>query len=311
MRSVGRGNRNRIIPVIVGCGFLLLVWQVFAGGEGQGETGESGLFSRLLQTGGERSLRNLLPVLSEQEAGQAGMILQEEPLEEWMPGYLYQTRAGQVAVRQEGGQSSEFPEEEGQQGRELSLEELMRQENQGRLEGQGEQEVTVLDLESLLEENGWDAQTLPEEPPQENVPPIPQETGDQDGAVVRREFVPHILQQTVDLSALTDYETLRNQFYAVDSVTTIGKDLLDVQKLTQRDLTISKEDPGPQILIYHTHSQEGFVDSVQGDQRTTIMGWAGIWRKFWSRDTGIRCCIMRELMMFPHGMTPIPVPCRR
>ncbi len=275
MRSVGRGNRNRIIPVIVGCGFLLLVWQVFAGGEGQGETGESGLFSRLLQTGGERSLRNLLPVLSEQEAGQAGMILQEEPLEEWMPGYLYQTRAGQVAVRQEGGQSSEFPEEEGQQGRELSLEELMRQENQGRLEDQGEQEVTVLDLESLLEENGWDAQTLPEEPLQENVPPIPQETGDQDGAVVRREFVPHILQQTVDLSALTDYETLRNQFYAVDSVTTIGKDLLDVQKLTQRDLTISKEDPGPQILIYHTHSQEGFVDSVQGDQRTTIMGVGG------------------------------------
>ena len=29
---------------------------------------------------------------------------------------------------------------------------------------------------------------------------------------------------------------------------------------------------GPQILIYHTHSQEGFVDSVAGDNSTTIVG---------------------------------------
>lgn len=28
----------------------------------------------------------------------------------------------------------------------------------------------------------------------------------------------------------------------------------------------------PQILIYHTHSQEGFVDSVAGDSSTTIVG---------------------------------------
>ena len=29
---------------------------------------------------------------------------------------------------------------------------------------------------------------------------------------------------------------------------------------------------GPQILIYHTHSQEGFADSVPGDPSTTIVG---------------------------------------
>lgn len=28
----------------------------------------------------------------------------------------------------------------------------------------------------------------------------------------------------------------------------------------------------PQILIYHTHSQEGFVDSIEGDASTTIVG---------------------------------------
>lgn len=199
-------------------------------------------------------------------------MLQEEPLEEWIPGYLYQTQAGQVAVRQEGAQNLEFQEDEGQQGRELSLEELMQQENQGQLHVREEQDVTVLDLKSLLEENGWDAQTPPVEPSEEAVSPTPQEIWNQDNIAPRSDFVPRIRQQTVDLSALSDYETLRNQFYAVDSVTTIGKDLLDAQKLSQRDLTISKEDPGPQILIYHTHSQEGFADSVQGDERTTIMG---------------------------------------
>ena len=37
-------------------------------------------------------------------------------------------------------------------------------------------------------------------------------------------------------------------------------------------MSIDKEVEGPQILIYHTHSQEGFVDSVPGDNSTTIVG---------------------------------------
>ena len=36
--------------------------------------------------------------------------------------------------------------------------------------------------------------------------------------------------------------------------------------------SISKEGEGPQILIYHTHSQEAFADSVPGDTSTSIVG---------------------------------------
>src|SRR5699024_3414370 len=36
--------------------------------------------------------------------------------------------------------------------------------------------------------------------------------------------------------------------------------------------SINMDVDGPQILIYHTHSQEGFVDSVPGDNSTTIVG---------------------------------------
>ena len=38
------------------------------------------------------------------------------------------------------------------------------------------------------------------------------------------------------------------------------------------DMTLQQDSSAPQILIYHTHSQEGFADSVEGDVRTTIVG---------------------------------------
>ena len=166
MRTVKHGNNNRFIPVIAVCGILLLIWQVLAGGDGQGETGQGGLLSQILQAGRDQSIRNLLPVLAEHtthQEEQEGMILQKESLEEWMPGYLYQTQAGQVAVRQEGAQDRELPQDEGEQSRELSLEELMRQENQDQLREQEEEGVVMLDLERLLEENGWDTQEFSEE----------------------------------------------------------------------------------------------------------------------------------------------------
>lgn len=85
-------------------------------------------------------------------------------------------------------------------------------------------------------------------------------------------FVPHTLQNTVELDSLRDYETLLSDFYTVDKTTMIGSDQLNVDSLMNKDMTVSKDAPGPQILIYHTHSQEAFADSVPGDENDTIMG---------------------------------------
>ena len=38
------------------------------------------------------------------------------------------------------------------------------------------------------------------------------------------------------------------------------------------DLKIDQSKGGPKVLIYHTHSQEAFADSTEGDTSTTIMG---------------------------------------
>ena len=39
-----------------------------------------------------------------------------------------------------------------------------------------------------------------------------------------------------------------------------------------RDLSLTTDNSRPQILIYHTHSQEAFIDSVEGDVNDTIVG---------------------------------------
>lgn len=88
-------------------------------------------------------------------------------------------------------------------------------------------------------------------------------------------FSPHTRQQQLDRNALRDYETLLDRFYTVDANTMAGSDQLDVERFFQKDMTVSKESPGPQILIYHTHSQEGFADSVPGDDATNIQGVGG------------------------------------
>lgn len=69
------------------------------------------------------------------------------------------------------------------------------------------------------------------------------------------------------------YDALVKEFYAVDATTVIDSSQLNLDALLGKDLSIEKrEDDQPQILIYHTHSQEDFANSVAGDMNTTIMG---------------------------------------
>ena len=86
------------------------------------------------------------------------------------------------------------------------------------------------------------------------------------------DFQPHTILTQVDLGALGNYETLLKEFYTVDSNTMVGSDQLDVNRLLAKDMTVLKDGQGPQILIYHTHSQEAFADSIPGDDTTGIQG---------------------------------------
>lgn len=86
------------------------------------------------------------------------------------------------------------------------------------------------------------------------------------------DFRPAGQQVQIDRTQLADYETLVQNFYAIDANTMAGSDQLSAEKLLGMDMTLPQEGEGPQILIYHTHSQEAFADSVKGDVNTGIVG---------------------------------------
>ncbi len=71
---------------------------------------------------------------------------------------------------------------------------------------------------------------------------------------------------------LQDYEALVKAFYAVDSTTRAGDELLQADELLSKDMRIQGSADEPQILIYHTHSQEAFADSAAGDENMSIVG---------------------------------------
>lgn len=61
-------------------------------------------------------------------------------------------------------------------------------------------------------------------------------------------------------------------FYTVDPTTSVDESFLNVEDLLSVSCAVDKETAGPQILIYHTHSQEAFVDSRPGTEEDTIVG---------------------------------------
>ena len=74
------------------------------------------------------------------------------------------------------------------------------------------------------------------------------------------------------LEKLNDFDYLVQNFYQVDSTTTVKSDQLNVAALTGKNMKIAHDAGTPQILIYHTHSLEGYADSIPGDKSTTVVG---------------------------------------
>ena len=76
----------------------------------------------------------------------------------------------------------------------------------------------------------------------------------------------------ISLEQFQDFDFVIRNFYTVDSTTSITSEQLNAPALVQMDLRMKTGNDQPQILIYHTHSQEEFIDSVSGDASTTIVG---------------------------------------
>ena len=77
---------------------------------------------------------------------------------------------------------------------------------------------------------------------------------------------------TYDFSQYQSLDSLVKGFYIVDPTTSVTNERLNLDSLLNTDVSIHGDSSSPQILIYHTHSQEGYLDSAQGDESTGVVG---------------------------------------
>lgn len=76
----------------------------------------------------------------------------------------------------------------------------------------------------------------------------------------------------IPLEKFQDFDFVMSNFYTVDKTTSISSEELNAPALLEMDMRMQGSNEQPQILIYHSHSQEEFIDSVPGDPSTTIVG---------------------------------------
>ena len=85
-------------------------------------------------------------------------------------------------------------------------------------------------------------------------------------------FHPQVVGTEYSIAKLSDYDFLIRTFYSVSEITTITGEELNAERLLGMDMTMQTTNDKPQILIYHTHSQEEFIDSVPGNDADLITG---------------------------------------
>ena len=87
-----------------------------------------------------------------------------------------------------------------------------------------------------------------------------------------KETLGKINGQYFTLENLLNRSFLYNNFYITDGSTKVDDKMFDAKKLLGKDMTIKQKSEKPQILIYHTHSRETFIDSREGVEDDTIVG---------------------------------------
>ena len=117
---------------------------------------------------------------------------------------------------------------------------------------------------------------------------------DENGKLVKKDGQePEVVQTSApqidtSMEKMMNYEYLLGTFYTVDSSTMADPELLNAQVLLEKNMKIDKSGKEPKVLVYHTHSQEAFIDSVPGDESTTIVGMGNLLTDLLNDKYGIK-----------------------
>ncbi|MEF2595806.1 MAG: stage II sporulation protein P [Lachnospiraceae bacterium] len=140
---------------------------------------------------------------------------------------------------------------------------------------ENEEDGEALKEEGADEESGGETESDKNNNGEKQPEYSPEEYEEETETLSESEPTREVLGRTISqdlLLQLSDFNYLVNEYFTVDGGTVADADLLDAASFLAEDLSIVKNPAVPQILIYHTHSQEEFADSVEGDTGTTIVG---------------------------------------
>lgn len=98
---------------------------------------------------------------------------------------------------------------------------------------------------------------------------------DSDGNLIGEDTTYQTLQaaisnENLSMEKLKNMDYLVSHFYTVDSVTYLNEGDLNAEMMMDMNMKL-KDESGPKVLIFHTHSQEAFIDS-DGTAATSIVG---------------------------------------
>ena len=137
----------------------------------------------------------------------------------------------------------------------------------------GKENTESRDTEQGVTESGDTEQGVAEQEDTEPETPPSEENRSGENIAKEQETValPH---PQIDLSQakLADFDYVMNQFFILDSNTETNAQQISAPRFLKEDLSVKQDSSVPQILIYHTHSQEAFADSREGQTEDTIVG---------------------------------------
>ncbi|MDR2903699.1 MAG: stage II sporulation protein P [Clostridiales bacterium] len=91
-----------------------------------------------------------------------------------------------------------------------------------------------------------------------------------------------------NLHQLQTFDDIKKYLYYIDETAYADETLLDLDGLMAVDTKIKLSGKNePKILIFHTHSQEDFIDSKPGEEADTIVGAGSVLADILARDYGV------------------------
>lgn len=93
---------------------------------------------------------------------------------------------------------------------------------------------------------------------------------------------------------LSNFNFLLNNIYTVDHTLEVTMDNFDINYFMHTDMHTELEGDQPKILIYHTHSQESFIDSEKSEKSDTVVGVGDELVRILEEEYGIEAMHLRK-----------------